>query len=261
MFKNFYNKKIIVTGHARFKGSWLCLWLNYLGAKVIGISKNIPTKPSNFLVNNMQKDVKNFFCDIQNLKQTKKIIINSQPDYIFHLAAQSLVKKSFENPIETWKSNLIGTINVLESLRELKKKCIVILITSDKSYKNNEIRRGYKETDPFGGIDPYSASKGATEFAIQSYIRCFFKKQTNTKIKIAVARAGNVIGGGDWSSDRLLSDCVKHWSMNKVVTIRNKNSTRPWQHVLDALSGYLCLAKKLEKNINLHCEAFNFRAF
>ena len=158
------------------------------------------------------------------------------------MAAQSLVKRSYVNPLLTWNSNLLGTVNVLESLRHLK-KCIAVLITSDKSYKNLEIKRGYVENDQLGGYDPYSASKGAAEFAIQSYIKSFFKKKS--KIKIGIARAGNVIGGGDWSDDRLLPDCVKSWSMNKKVNIRNPNSTRPWQHVLEAISGYLLLAVKL----------------
>ncbi len=254
---NFRNKKIIVTGHTGFKGSWLCLWLISLGAKVIGISKNVPTNPSNFLVNKIDKNMRTIFCDIKNLKSLKKIIINQKPDYIFHLAAQSLVKKSFKDPILTWQSNLIGTVNVLESLKFLKKKCVSVFITSDKSYKNLEIKRGYNENDTLGGDDPYSASKGAAEFAIQSYIKSFFNKKNN-KIFLAVARAGNVIGGGDWSEDRLVPDCIKSWSKNKMAIIRSPNSTRPWQHVLEAISGYLYLAMRLNKNIKLHGEAFNF---
>lgn len=254
---NFKNKKIIVTGHTGFKGSWLCLWLKYLGADVIGISKNIPTKPSNFLANNINYNVKNIFCDIKNLEKIRKIIKKNKPDYLFHLAAQSLVKNSYENPIETWQSNLVGTINILESLRILKKKCAAVIITSDKSYKNIEINRGYKEEDGLGGSDPYSASKGATEIAIQSYIKSFFNKKNN-KVKIAVGRAGNVIGGGDWSANRLIPDCIKCWSQEKIVKVRSSDSTRPWQHVLEALSGYLYLAKNLEKNIKIHGEVFNF---
>ena len=252
---NFKNKKIIITGHTGFKGSWLCLWLHFLGAKIVGVSKNIPTKPSNFSVNNINRIVKNKFCNIQNLKKIDKIIKDNKPDYIFHLAAQSLVKKSYNHPYETWLSNLVGTINILESLRDYKKKCIVVLITSDKSYKNIEIKRGYKEDDRLGGTDPYSASKGATEIAIQSYIRSFFK---DDRIRIAVGRAGNVIGGGDWSENRLIPDCIKCWSKNKKVKIRNANSTRPWQHVLEALSGYLSLASNLKKNNKIHGEVFNF---
>lgn len=253
----FKNKKILVTGHTGFKGSWLCLWLSYLGANVIGVSNNIPTSPSNFLVNRINKDIKNIFCDIKNLKKIKKIILKSKPDYIFHLAAQSLVKKSYEDPTLTWNSNLVGTINILESLRFLNKDCVSVIITSDKSYKNIETKRGYHEKDILGGSDPYSASKGAAEFAIQSYVKSFFSNR-NCKIRIGVGRAGNVIGGGDWSENRLIPDCIKSWSKNKTVKIRSPNSTRPWQHVFEALSGYLSLAINLKKNNKLHGEAFNF---
>ena len=253
----FKNKKVLVTGHTGFKGSWLCLWLNFLGANVVGVSKNIPTSPSNFLVNKINKNIKSIFCDIKDLKKIKKIILETKPDYIFHLAAQSLVKRSYEHPILTWESNLVGTINVLESLRFLKKKCISVLITSDKSYKNIETTRGYHEKDILGGSDPYSASKGAAEFAIQSYVKSFFNKK-DSSIRIAVGRAGNVIGGGDWSENRLIPDCVKSWSKNRTVKIRSPNSTRPWQHVLEAISGYLNLAINLKMNRKIHGEVFNF---
>lgn len=257
-FKRYFkNKKILITGHTGFKGSWLCLWLSYLGANIIGVSKNIPTDPSNFLVNKINKKVKNFYLDLKSLNNIKKIVLKEQPDYIFHLAAQSLVKKSYDDPVLTWESNLIGTINLLESLKYLNKKCISVIITSDKSYKNIETIRGYHEEDALGGTDPYSASKGAAEFAIQSYVNSFFNKKEN-KIIIGVGRAGNVIGGGDWSPNRLIPDCIKSWSKNKTVNIRNPDSTRPWQHVLEALSGYLCLAVKLSQNKKLHGEAFNF---
>ena len=167
-----------------------------------------------------------------------------QPDFVFHLAAQSLVKKSYLNPIETFQSNIIGTVNILEALRQIKKKVNVVVITSDKSYKNLELSRGYKEEDLLGGNDPYSASKGSAEFVIQSYIKSFFFKKNNN-IFICVARAGNVIGGGDWSNDRLIPDCIKSYAKNKTVLIRNPNSTRPWQHVLEVIYGYLKLASKL----------------
>lgn len=255
--KAFNNKKILITGHTGFKGSWLALWLKLLGAKVVGISKDIPTKPSNFLTSKVDINIKNIFCDIANLKEIKKNIKKNKPDYLFHLAAQSLVKKSYDNPIETWCSNLIGTLNVLESLRYLKKKCTVVIITSDKCYKNFEKEKGYKEDDVLGGNDPYSASKGAAEIVIQSYVKSFFSSKDNN-IRIAIGRAGNVIGGGDWSEHRLIPDCVKSWSKNKNVLIRSLKSTRPWQHVLEALSGYLCLANFLNKNPDIHGEAFNF---
>tara|TARA_Y100000758_G_scaffold263588_1_gene202553 strand:+ start:38 stop:1126 length:1089 start_codon:yes stop_codon:yes gene_type:complete len=255
--KNFKNKTIIVTGHTGFKGSWLSLWLKILGAKVVGLSINIPSSPSHFGVLKLQKNIIHKRMDIRNLKLLKKTFKKYQPDYVFHLAAQSLVTKSYLDPTYTWETNTIGTLNVLESLREMKKNCIVVLITSDKSYKNLEIKRGYNESDILGGKDPYSASKASAELAIQSHISSFFPLK-KTKVLIGVARAGNVIGGGDWSENRLIPDCVKSWSKNKRALIRNPNSTRPWQHVLEAVGGYLLFASTLKKNKKLHGEAFNF---
>ena len=255
--KIFYKKKVLVTGHTGFKGSWLSLWLTILGAKVIGVSINIPSKPSHFEVIKLKKKIIDKKVDIRDLSSLKKIFKKYQPDYVFHLAAQSLVKKSYINPIYTWETNTIGTLNVLESLKEIKKKCVAVIITSDKSYKNLEIKRGYRENDILGGKDPYSASKASAELAIQSHINSFFPL-SKTKVTIGIARAGNVIGGGDWSENRLIPDCVKSWSKNKKVLLRNAKATRPWQHVLEAVSGYLYLALNLEKNRRLHGEAFNF---
>ena len=253
----FFRKKVLITGHTGFKGSWLSLWMHMLGAHVLGISKDIPTKPSHYKSAGLDKLVKSKFVDIQDIKKIKKIIKNYKPDYIFHLAAQSLVKKSYSDSLTTWKSNLIGTINILESLRGIKKNTKVVLITSDKVYKNIETRKGYKENDLLGGIDPYGASKSATEIAIKSYIKSFFSKNEN-KILITVARAGNVIGGGDWSENRLIPDCIKTFSNNKKMLVRNPTSTRPWQHVLEVLSGYINLATLLNKDKKIHGEAFNF---
>lgn len=260
MKKNiFKNKKVLITGHTGFKGSWLTLWLLKKKAKIIGVSKEIVTKPSHFQLLKLKKKIKNYFFDLNNLYKIDKVINNHKPDYIFHLAAQSLVKKSYLNPIETWTSNTFGTINLLESLRGVKKKTIVVLITSDKSYKNLEITRGYKENDILGGYDPYSASKAGAEIAIQSYLKSFFNNKLKNKVFISIARAGNVIGGGDWSNDRLVPDCFKNWSKNKFVRIRNPNSTRPWQNVLEALNGYLELAYNLVKYPKkFHGEIFNF---
>ena len=195
--------------------------------------------------------------DIKNLNRLRKVFTKNQPDFVFHLAAQSIVRKSYLEPVETWKTNLIGTLNVLEALRGIKKICTAVLITSDKAYKNLEIKRGYIETDIIGGIDPYGASKSAAEIVIQSYIKSFFSHNKN-KVSIAVARAGNVIGGGDWSQDRLVPDCIKSCIKGKTVILRNPKSTRPWQHVLEVINGYLTLACKLRKNKNFHGEAFNF---
>ena len=260
MFKNnFKNKKILVTGHTGFKGSWLSYWLINLGAKVVGVSNKINTKPSHYTSINLNSKLKTKFLDISDKNKLLKVFKKEKPDFLFHLAAQALVKKSYNSPLVTWSSNTLGTINILECLREIqfKKKCICVLITSDKSYKNIEIKKGYKEHDELGGKDPYSASKASAELAIKSYHQSFFHNK-KSKIRLAVARAGNVIGGGDWSEDRLIPDCIINWSKNKSVNIRNPNSTRPWQHVLEAISGYIKLALELEKNKKLNGEAFNF---
>ncbi len=255
--KTFKNKKILITGHTGFKGSWLTVWLLQLDAKVFGISDRIPTNPSNYEIIKKNKNLKSKFIDITNLSLIKKIIKKYQPDFIFHLAAQALVKNSYDNPTRTFLSNIIGTMNILEALKNYNKKCSVVLITSDKSYKNLEIKRGYKENDILGGYDPYSASKASAEIIIQSYINSFFKNKKN-KVFIGIARAGNVIGGGDWAENRLIPDCVKSWSKKQKVTIRNPEATRPWQHVFEAIRGYLTLAKKIKQNKHLHGEAFNF---
>ena len=258
LIKNFFkNKKVIITGHTGFKGSWLTLWLQKLGAKILGISLGEPTYPCHFKMLNLEKKINSKKIDIRNLILLKKTIKNFKPDFIFHLAAQSLVKKSYLNPIDTWKTNTFGTLNILESLKNLNKECFVVLITSDKVYKNLEIKKGYDEKSRLGGYDPYSASKASAEIAIESYINSYFSEKSS-KVKICIARAGNVIGGGDWSENRLIPDCIKSWSKKNQVLIRNPNSTRPWQHVLEAISGYLILAIKLKLNKKLHGEAFNF---
>lgn len=254
--KYFKNKKIVVTGHTGFKGSWLTLSLKNLGANILGISKNVPTNPSNFQASKIKNEVKSKKLDIRNLKMLRKVIKKFEPDIIFHLAAQSLVSISHENPKETWETNLIGTLNILEILRDTKKNTVVVIITSDKAYKNIEKKEGYKETDILAGIDPYSASKSSAEIAIKSYFDCFLKDKKN--IKLGVARAGNVIGGGDWSKDRLIPDCVRSWSRNKIVRIRNPYSTRPWQHVLEAVWGYILFSYKLKTVGKLNGQAFNF---
>ena len=254
--KVFKNKRILITGHTGFKGSWLSLWFKNLGADVMGVSIDIPTKPSHFQLINLEKKVRSKFVDITDLKKLKKIFISFKPDYVFHLAAQSLVKKSYKNPLLTYYTNAIGTLNVMESLKSLKNNCIAVIITSDKSYKNLEIKRGYKEEDELGGADPYSSSKASAELIIQSYFKSYLVDKKN--IRLAVARAGNVIGGGDWSENRLIPDCVRSWSKNKKVIIRNPDATRPWQHVLDALYGYIILSLNLRKNRKLNGQAFNF---
>ena len=253
--KNYLNKKVIVTGHTGFKGSWLSIWLYLLGAKVYGISDRVLTDPSHFdLINN--EFVEDIRIDIRSQNDVVEVINDIKPDFIFHLAAQSLVNKSYDFPKLTWETNVIGTINILESLRKLEKKCISIFITSDKCYENVEWVWGYKETDRLGGKDPYSSSKAAAELAIYSYSNSFFA--VNSNVSIASARAGNVIGGGDWSLNRLIPDCVRAWSNNEKVFLRNPYSTRPWQHVLEPLGGYLLLGYKLANDYALHGQSFNF---
>tara|TARA_A100001015_G_scaffold300111_1_gene385089 strand:+ start:1869 stop:2948 length:1080 start_codon:yes stop_codon:yes gene_type:complete len=257
--KTFKNKKVLITGHTGFKGAWLTLWLLHCGAKIMGISKDIPTQPSLFNTLNLKKKIIDKKIDLKNIKILKREVKKFQPDFIFHLAAQSLVKKSLKNPYLTWMSNSLGTINILESLRniKIKKKIIAIMITSDKSYKNIEIKRGYVESDRLGGIDPYSASKASAELALKSYINTFFKNKKKN-IVFGIARAGNVIGGGDWADDRLIPDCMKSWSRKEMAKIRNPKSTRPWQHVIEAICGYLTFAQKLKINSKLNGEVFNF---
>ena len=254
--KIFKNRKVLITGHTGFKGSWLTLWLNKMGAKIIGVSLKDLKPQSHFNYLNLRSKLSHNLIDIRNFKKINNIIKKNKPDFIFHLAAQALVKKSYKLPKFTIETNAIGTLNILESLRTYSKKCTLIIITSDKVYRNFEIKRGYKENDVLGGFDPYSASKASAELIIQSYVKSYFPK--NGKVRIGIARAGNVLGGGDWSEDRLIPDCIKSWSKNTNVTIRNPNSTRPWQHVLEAIYGYLILAKNLNKNSKLHGEAFNF---
>ena len=253
----FKNKKVIVTGHNGFKGSWLSIWLSLLGAKVIGISLPNNNNINHFNLVKKKLNLKSYFIDIRNKKKIEKIIFKTKPDYIFHLAAQSLVYKSIEDVQFNWETNVIGMLNVLESLNKLKNRCVGVMITSDKCYKNVEQKKGYKETDILGGIDPYSASKASAEILFHSYYKTFIENK-NKKLRICTARAGNVIGGGDWSDKRLIPDCMKMWLKNKKPIIRNPNSTRPCQHVLEALSGYLYLAFYLQKNASINGESFNF---
>ena len=257
-FNNVYkDKKVLVTGHTGFKGSWLIAWLRLLGAEIVGISLDIPTIPSHFNSTDLHDFITDIRLDIRDKNLIKNEILKHKPDFLFHLAAQPLVRKSYNDPVLTWDTNLFGTINILESLRYLDKDCVVIIITSDKCYDNVEWVWGYRETDALGGPDPYSSSKGAAELAVRSFVKSYFNKESN-KIKIATARAGNVIGGGDWAEDRIIPDCVKSWSTNQKVNLRNPNSTRPWQHVLEPLSGYLSLGFNLYNSSKLHGESFNF---
>lgn len=252
----FSNAKVLITGHTGFKGSWLSLWLSRLGANVIGVSLGIPTNPSHYESANLESILRDYRIDIRNNGALKELIKRESPDFIFHLAAQPLVRRSYSDPVEAWTTNTLGTINVLEALRELKKPCVSIFITSDKCYDNVEWVWGYRESDRIGGPDPYSASKGAAELAIRSYVRSYLK--SDGLVRIGVGRAGNVIGGGDWADDRIVPDCVRSWSAGLVAELRNPCATRPWQHVLEPLSGYINLAMALNKSADLHGEPFNF---
>jgi CDP-glucose 4,6-dehydratase len=258
MFKEIYkNKKILITGNTGFKGSWLTVWLIKLGANIIGIAKDIPTKPSIFEELKLEDQIKYYKEDVRDLSKMKNIISKEKPDFIFHLAAQPLVLTSYNDPIETISSNVMGTANILESMKNLHNKCTSIIITSDKAYDNIEQVKGYKEDDKLGGKDIYSGSKGAAELIIKSYYYSFLKSN-NSNLKIAIARAGNVIGGGDWAKDRIVVDCMRAWSEDKVAEIRSPNATRPWQHVLEPLSGYLHLGAELSTKNDLNGEPFNF---
>ena len=253
----FKNKKILITGHNGFKGSWLTIWLSLLGAKVVGVS--LPDKKLNnhFNLVKTKTKVKSYYFDIRNKKKLEKVILKEKPDFVFHLAAQSLVYKSILDVRFNWETNVVGLLNVLEALNKLNKKCTGIIITSDKCYKNLEQKKGYKETDILGGVDPYSASKASAEILFHSYFKTFIENKNN-KLRLCTARAGNVIGGGDWSKNRLIPDCMKMWLKHKIPEIRNPNSTRPWQHVLEALSGYLDLSLRLDRDNSINGHSFNF---
>ncbi len=256
--KNFYKgKKVLVTGHTGFKGSWLTLWLLNMGADVYGISDSVPTSPSNFELLNLDNKIHNYNFDILDYNSVYQTIIDINPDIVFHMAAQALVRTSYDDPLKTIMVNSIGTSNILETLRKINKEITAVIITSDKVYDNVEWIWGYKETDVIGGKDPYSASKGMAELAIKTYQESFFSKD-DSNINLAITRAGNVIGGGDWAKDRIVPDCIRSWSKNNAVDIRNPSATRPWQHVLEPLSGYLHLANSLSNDSNLNGEAFNF---
>lgn len=258
MFNNIYkDKKVLITGHTGFKGTWLTAWLLKLGANVVGISKDIPTNPSMFEELKLDEKIKHYLEDIRDLNTMTQIISDEKPEFLFHLAAQPIVSTSYSDPIETISSNVMGTANILEALKISNHKCTAIIITSDKAYDNVEQVWGYKEDDKMGGKDIYSGSKGAAELIIKSYYYSFFKNN-DCNIKLAIGRAGNVIGGGDWAKDRIVVDCMKAWSQNEVVEIRAPKATRPWQHVLEPLSGYLNLGAALYMDDSLHGESFNF---
>ena len=253
----FAGKRVLITGHTGFKGSWLVRWLLKLGAQVAGVSRDVPTDPAMFVELALQRRVSHHQVDIRDLAALRAVFAHERPEFVFHLAAQAIVSISYRDPIETISTNAIGTMNVLECLRHLAQPCCAVLITSDKCYDNMEWVWGYRETDALGGRDIYSGSKGAAELLIKCYLHSFMMAP-DFPVRVAIGRAGNVIGGGDWAQDRIVVDCMRAWNRNEPVEIRSPQATRPWQHVLEPLSGYLCLARALAATSALHGEAFNF---
>ena len=276
-FKETYQgKTVLLTGHTGFKGSWMSEWLLMLGARVVGIALPPDTKPALFEQLGLAERLEHHILDIRDRQALKTAVLETQPDFIFHLAAQPLVRHSYSEPVETWDTNVMGTVHLLDALRELnqqykqsKKTCASVFITTDKCYENREWLHGYREEDPLGGYDPYSSSKAAAELAIAAYRRSFFSVEAAnpvTQIGIASARAGNVIGGGDWALDRIVPDCIRHLQRGEPIPVRNPAATRPWQHVLEPLSGYLRLAARQRQALQSQdpvalqatCAAYNF---
>ena len=253
---NFWkDKKVLITGHTGFKGSWLSLWLQELGAQACGIALKPYTTPNLFELAHVEKNMESHIADIRDFEVVKKIIHDFQPDIIIHMAAQPLVRYSYDHPIETYETNVMGTVNVLEAAKTCNSVKALVNVTTDKCYENKEWIWGYRENEPMGGHDPYSNSKGCSELVTSSYRDSFYKKLGKG---LASARAGNVIGGGDWSTDRLIADIMKNIVDNKPVIIRSPNAIRPWQHVLEPLSGYLSLAQQLCENADRYSEGWNF---
>lgn len=250
----FQDKRVLITGHNGFKGSWLALWLTQLGAKVTGIS--LPLESEFNHLNALEVKLTDHQIDIRNFNSTLKVFLDCQPDIVFHLAAQSLVRRSYRNPLDTWSTNVMGTVNILEACRQTKSVSAIVVITSDKCYKNEEWAWGYRENDSLGGHDPYSASKACAELVASSY-QCAFFNSVYAPL-IATARAGNVIGGGDWSEDRLFPDLVRSSIYGQSLEIRSPKASRPWQHVLESLSGYLLLGQKLLEGQKKIAEPWNF---
>lgn len=263
IFNNFYKgKRVLVTGHTGFKGSWLCIWLHELGAEVIGVAKDPFTERDNFVLSGIGKKIKaDIRADIRDGKKMKEIFAEYQPEVVFHLAAQPLVRLSYDIPVETYETNVIGTINIMEAIRVTDSVKVGVMITTDKCYENKEQIWGYREDEPMGGYDPYSSSKGAAEIAISSWRRSFFNPADYGKkhyVSLASVRAGNVIGGGDWALDRIIPDCIKAIEADEPIAIRNRKAVRPWQHVLEPLSGYMLLVTKMWEEPTKYCEGWNF---
>lgn len=258
---NFWqDRKVLITGHTGFKGSWLALWLKKMGSKIVGVSLDPPTTPNLYEQANIASGIVSLRADIRDLEELKVLFQEHQPEVVFHLAAQPLVRHSYNNPVETYQTNVMGTLNVLESIRAINSVRSAVMVTTDKCYENKEWVWGYRENEAMGGHDPYSSSKGCAELLISSYRHSYFTKEVQNKKNTAIAsvRAGNVIGGGDWAEDRLIPDIIRAFQQGKSVQIRNPNSIRPWQYVLDPIAGYIGLAEKLYIEGNQYAEAWNF---
>lgn len=249
-------KRVLVTGHTGFKGSWLCEWLLALGADITGFALAPPTEPALFEQLGLARQIKDLRGDIRDLAAVRQAVAAARPDFVFHLAAQPLVRLSYAQPVETYATNVMGTVNLLEAVRLVGAACAVVVVTTDKCYENTGRKHDYREEDPLGGHDPYSSSKGATELVVSAYRRSYFSAP-DSPVRLASARAGNVIGGGDWAADRIVPDCIRSLQRGQAVPVRNPHATRPWQHVLEPLSGYLWLAARLRSAAAL-AGAFNF---
>jgi CDP-glucose 4,6-dehydratase len=253
-------KKVFITGHTGFKGSWLCLWLHKLGAKVTGYALTPPTEPSLFELCKVSELVNSIIGDIRKRDELTEAMQAASPEIVIHMAAQPLVRDSYKNPVDTYEINVMGTVNLFEAVRNCKTVKAVVNVTTDKCYENKEWIWGYRENEPMGGYDPYSNSKACSELMTSAYRSSFFNPRdySNHGVALASARAGNVIGGGDWATDRLIPDCIRALLKEEKIVIRNPNAIRPWQHVLEPLSGYMLLAQKLYENGPRFAEGWNF---
>lgn len=263
MFNDFYkNKRVLVTGHTGFKGSWLSIWLHEMGAEVVGVALDPYSERDNYVLSGIgQKIEADLRADIRDDERLKEIFREYQPEIVFHLAAQPLVRLSYEIPVETYETNVMGTIHVMEAIRHTDSVRVGVMITTDKCYENKEQLWGYRENEPMGGYDPYSSSKGAAELSISSWRRSFFNPKDYGRkhhVSLASVRAGNVIGGGDWAKDRIIPDCIRALEADRPIEIRSPKAIRPWQHVLEPLGGYLLLAVKMWRKPTAYCEGWNF---
>ncbi len=256
LFKGiFQDRKVLITGHTGFKGSWITFWLHHLGANIIGYSLEPPTSPSLFEDLSLEQKITHVTADVADEQKLKEVFDEYQPEIVFHMAAQPLVRYSYQEPVETYRTNVMGTVNLFEAVRNTPSVKVVVNITSDKCYENKEIDYAYKEDDPMGGFDPYSSSKGCAELVTAAYRQSFFK---SSKVGLASVRAGNVVGGGDWALDRIIPDCIKALNNDQMIEIRNPQAVRPWQHVLEPLSGYLWLASRMWQDSHIFDGGWNF---